>query len=149
MMKLSDKGFTLIELLFAAVIIAFVLCGLLLTYVNMFLLSDLARGFTLTTNGMQLEIERLKNANFTNLISFNNTKFEVAGFNNSDAEGVIYVSDTAYSDLKKARIAVSFKSRKRIIGEDTDLDGTLDYGEDINNNTRLDSPAEVVTLIAD
>lgn len=148
-MKFSNKGFTLVEVLVAVAILAFCLCGLLVTYINMFFLSDLTRDSTLATNAIQAKLEEIKNTNFENLSSFNGTTFDVNGFASSDAKGAVWVLDTAYSDLKRVRIVVCFKSRGRVIGEDKNLDGDLDTGEDtLISNSRLDSPAETVTLIA-
>ena len=36
----------------------------------------------------------------------------------------------------------------RVIGEDKNLNGTLDGGEDSNANGRLDSPGQILTLMA-
>lgn len=146
-MKLSDKGFTLVEVLLAAAILVFCLCGLLVTYINMFFLTGLLRDFTLTVNAMQLQMERIKSRSFDDLEDFNGDTFDINGIADLDAEGVIYVTDTVYPDLKRVRIVTSFRSHQRIIGEDSDLDGTLDTGEDANDNDRLDSPAEIVSLI--
>jgi prepilin-type N-terminal cleavage/methylation domain-containing protein len=148
-------GFTLIELMVAAVILLFCLSGLLATYFQMFMLSDLTRVLTLATNAAQAKIEEIRQQSFDTLLSFNGTQFNITGFNTTDAKGVIYVTeDTAnnplynLTDLKDVRVEVSFRHRGRVIGEDSDLNGVLDIGEDANNNTYIDSPAESVTLIA-
>ena len=109
----------------------------------------MCRDFTRITNGLQAKIEELKRTSFTGLSALNGTRFEPSGFASNDAEGVVEVSDQpGYSDLKRVRIIVSFRSRNRVIGEDTNLNGVLAAGEDINSNGRLDSPAELITLIA-
>lgn len=148
-MKLANKGFTLVEVLLAGAILAFCLCGLLLTYINMFILSDLARDLTLATNAVQAKMEEIKKTSYAGLSTFNGVTFDIAGFASSDAKGVVEVTDNlGYADLTRVRIVSSLKSRGRIIGEDQDLDGVLDFGEDANGNGRLDSPIELVTLIA-
>ncbi|MFA4843174.1 MAG: prepilin-type N-terminal cleavage/methylation domain-containing protein [Candidatus Omnitrophota bacterium] len=147
-MRLLNRGFTLVEVLLAAGILALCLCGLLAAYVNLFFLSDLSRDMTLANNAMQAKMEELKKTNFDALSSFNGTVFDIAGFSASLAKGAVFVTDTGYSELKEARIVVSFKSRGRLIGEDTNLNGQLNSGEDLNANNRLDSPVESVTLIA-
>lgn len=148
MMKSSNKGFTLIELLLAFAILAFCLCGILLTYINMFLLSDLSRDLTLTTNAVQAKTEEIKKTPFDNLLSLNGTTFNLNPFPASDAKGFIEVTDTTYSDLKRVRVIAAFKSRLRLIGEDKNLNGVLDPGEDTDNNGALYWPIEVVTFIA-
>lgn len=136
-------------MLFTFGILAFSLCGILLTYINMFIFTDLARDFTLATNALQAEMEDIKRQNFDNLSSFNGTPFDMGGFASLDAKGRVEVTDTSYGDLKRIRLVACFKSRGRLIGEDANLDGDLDTGEDtLWVNNRLDSPVELVTLIA-
>lgn len=148
-MKSLDKGFTLIELLFTFSILVFCLCGLLLAYIQMFVLTDLSRDLTLATNAVQAKMEEIKKANFDSLLSLNGTTFDLTGFSSSDAKGRVEVVSTVYSDLMRVRIVASFRSRNRVIGEDANLDGDLDTGEDtFISNSRLDSPMELVTLIA-
>lgn len=156
MIKSFSKGFTLVEILVSVAILAFFLCGLLATYLNMFFLSDLTRDFTLATNVVQAKIEEAKKKDFDSLSSFNEA-FDSRGFSESDAsyeatlkKGIvkIEINSTGYSDLKMARITACFQSRGRIIGEDKNLNGSLDSAEDINHNNRLDSPSELVALIA-
>ena len=94
-------------------------------------------------------MEEIKKTSYAGLSAFNGVSFDIAGFASSDAKGVVEVTDNlGYADLTRVRIVSSLKSRGRIIGEDQDLDGVLDFGEDANANGRLDSPIELVTLIA-
>lgn len=155
-MKLSNRAFTLIELLLTFSILVFCLCGLLLTYINMYILSDLSRDLTLVNNAVQAEMEIVKRTDFAGLLALDGTPFNIAGFVTADARGRIEICDNTtcpalipYADLKRVRIIACFRSRGRLIGEDRDLDGQLDIGEDtLIANNRLDSPVEVVTLIA-
>jgi len=143
------RGFTLVEILVTAAILAFSLCGLLASYTNMFLLADLVQGFTLTTNTIQAKMEEIKKTNFDSLLSLNKATFDLGGFASSDGKGVIEVTNTAYSDLRRVRIIACFRIHGRIIGEDKNLDGNLSQGEDtLISNGRLDSPLELITLIA-
>lgn len=170
MMRLSDKGFTLIELLLAFSILVFCLCGILLTHIQMFILSDLSRDLTLATNAMQAKMEEIKKVNFdclfistptpcaspasvcpcvcNNACFSHQETFNLEGI--AEGKGRIEIETvTGYTDLKRIRLVASFKSRGRLIGEDKNLDGDLDTGEDtLIANNRLDSPVEVVTLIA-
>lgn len=144
--RAAKSGFTLVEVLLAAAIMAFCLAGLLLTYINLFTLSDLSRDFTFASNGLQLEMEKLRTVSWANLTAANGTQFNVSGFDPSRSRGVIEISNTSYADLKEARLVFSFMARERLIGEDANFNGGLDSGEDLNDNDRLDSPAELVTL---
>lgn len=149
MARLSDNnGFSLPEVLVAAYILAFGLCGILVTYVSMLIFSDLSRDFTLANNALQAKMEEIRRTDFNSLSGLSGTVFDIEGFSSDNAKGAIEVTDTAYTDLKRVRIAVCFKSRSKVVGEDANLNGMLDLGEDANNNGRLDSPAEVVSMIA-
>lgn len=147
----TKRGFTLLEAVLAAAILAFCLCGLLLTYANLLVLADLSRDFTLATNALQEKMEEVKKTDYGSLAlggsAFNLTDY---GFPYADSKGNITVGSAVYNDLKSVRLTASFKSRGRTIGEDANFNGQLDAGagEDANGNGRLDSPAEVVTLIA-
>ena len=149
--NLPLAGFTLVEVLFVMVILAFCLCGLLATYINMFFLTDLTRDLTLATNAVRARMEEIKRVSFASLgnSTFNLTDY---GFPSNQSKGVVEVQGnySNYTDqLSRVRIIACFKSRGRIIGEDADLDGVFDTpGEDVNNNSRMDSPVEMVTLIA-
>lgn len=142
MIKSSDKAFTLIELLLAFSILVFCLCGILLTYIQMFLFIDLSRDMTCATNAVQAKIEEIKKTSFDSLTigvtSFNLTDYGYPAPQPPETtipKGTMEVSSsTSYSDLKKVRIVACFKSRGRIIGNS------------IDNCTS--SPMEVVTLIA-
>lgn len=138
----------MIELLLTITMLAFCLCGILITYINMFLLSDLSRDMTLATNAVQAKMEEAKKTGFDNLSSLNGTTFDLDGFTPATAKGLIEVTNTGYSDLKRVRISASFKSRFQTVGEDKNFNGVLNAGEDADLNSRLDSPVELVTLIA-
>jgi hypothetical protein len=71
--------------------------------------------------------------------------------------GVLEISNatigaTAFTDLKNVRAAVAFSSRNRVFGEDQNLNGVLDSGEDDamygGINGRLNSQVETATLVA-
>ena len=148
----SLTGFTLIEVLFSAAILAFCICGLLATYVNMFLLSDVARDTTLATNAVQAKMEELKREDFTQVVNSGSGPFNLTdyGFPSPNSKGRIDIQENfgGYAgELTRVRISASFRSRDRLIGEDLNLNGVLDAGEDANGNNVLDSPVEVVTLI--
>lgn len=144
----DGAGLTLVEVLVASAIFAFCLSGLLLTYINLFTLTDISRDFTLATSAMQAQMEVIQESNFSNLSSLNNTNFTVPGFAANSSSGIVQVYNTSYTDLKEVRLVVSFKCKNRTIGEDKNFDGFFNATtEDANGNGRADSPAEMVTLI--
>ena len=145
------RALTLVELLLTISILAFCLCGILLTYISMFILTDLSRQLTTTTNALQAKMEEIKRTDFDNLSALNGTSFNVSGFASSEAKGVIYVSNTAYTDLRRVHIELSFRTRGRVFGGDKNLNGVANIGEDyisVNGVNELRSPVESVTLIS-
>lgn len=148
--KVSSSGFSLVELMLAIAILTVGIVGLLASYINILTLNETSRKFNLVVNAMQAQEELLRNEDFDNLLGYNGNTFDIAGFAASGAKGRIEVTTTAYSDLIKIRAVASYKTKDgRIIGEDKNLNGSLDalQGEDANANGILDSPAEMVTLI--
>ena len=147
------QGFTLVEVIIALAILAVSLCGLLLTFINMFVLTDLVRDASSATNAVLAKTEEIKNLPFANLSTaagaFNLTAY---GFPNStSSKGFVEVTQNfnGYAlALTEVRVMASYLSRNRTIGEDRNFNGVLDAGEDANNNTRMDSPIEVVTLFS-
>ncbi len=128
-MKLvNNKGMTLVEVLVATAIFAFCLSGLLLTYMNLFILTDIARDSTIANNALQAKIEELKSVGFEQLAS--------SSFNIPDNDAIINGSamimgngtvgiysdvtdpftNVTYSDMKRARVIIYYKSRNRNIG---------------------------------
>ncbi len=152
-MRASKKGFTLAELLLAFVILTFCLSGILLSYVNMYFLSDLSRDITRSNAAAQDKMEEAKKTSFADISALNGATFDITGFTSANAKGRIEVSDvtirgTPTETMKRVRISVCFKSGRRVVGEDKNLNGTFDGGEDTNGNGLLDAPVELVTLIS-
>ena len=161
----KNIGFTLMELMIAAAILLFCLSGLLATYFQMFILSDLTRDLTLATNAAQAKIEEIRSYAYTNINAFNSSSsgylvnlYDGATFNITglDGRGAVEACDINtcpsevgnYTDLIRVWVEVSFRSRGKVIGEDSNLNGILDTGEDKNNNTLINSPVESMILIA-
>ena len=141
-----NRGFTLVEILLAAAILAFALCGILAMYSTCFVLMATSKNINIATNAAQGLIEEIRSPPFTRIISdYNGLNFIVNAIPLS--RGVVYVDDTD-PELLQVTISVCWNQGNRIIGEDTDLDGVLDAGEDANGNGIIDSPVELVTRIA-
>ena len=60
----ARKGFTLPELLLAAAILAFVLCGLLVLFINCVFLNEANRNSTVALSHAQYVMEDIKNTDF-------------------------------------------------------------------------------------
>ncbi len=144
------KAFTLVEFLIAMVIMTAAIFSLLAAHFGVLVLNETSRNVTLATQEAQAKLEELKNIAFDALASYDDISFDVVNFPNDEAKGHIDVDGTVYSDLKRVHISVSWKQRKdRIIGEDMNLNGILDAGEDKNGNGELNSPADLVTFISE
>lgn len=140
------SGFTLMELMLAAAVLIIAISGLVAAFIGCYVLNETAKNLTLATMGAQEKLEEIRNHNFGKIYSdYNGTTFDVTGI---DAEGRVDV-DNADADLLKIAVTICWRQvGGRIVGEDLNLDGDLDAGEDSNGNGQLDSPAQIVTLMA-
>ncbi len=150
----ASEGFTLVEVLLAATILAVALCGFLLTYLHMFTFTDLIRDADLAESALRAKAEEIKNMNFDNLLlangPFNLTDYGFPSYAQSRGSVQITPNFAGYTGaLTKVRITATYLSRNRTIGEDVNFNGILESVEDKNNNTRLDSSMEMVTLISE
>jgi len=147
----NRKGFSLLEVMFASTILIIVLVSLLYTYITCFELNEFSRNLTLANNALQGQMELIRETPFANLEStWDGQTFTLDGFTGTQATGAIEVYDIVadYTDLKYVRLVASWQQVSgRIVGEDTNLDGVLQVGEDVNGNTWMDSPAELVVLM--
>lgn len=147
MIQQSHKGFTLLELMLAAAVLIVAISGLVAAFVGCYALNETARNLTFATMGAQQKLEEIREHNFYNIYSdYNGTTFGVTGI--AEAKGRVDIDNTN-PDLLKITVTVCWKQvGGRIIGEDLNLDGDLDAGEDSNGNGRLDSPVQIITLMA-
>ncbi|MFH1479172.1 MAG: type II secretion system protein [Candidatus Omnitrophota bacterium] len=145
---MSDPGFTLIELTTAAAIVVIALSGLLMLFARLSSMNENANNLTLANIAIQDKMEEIKNFNFdTILATYNNTRFEPDGFAADQADGWIKVNQFS-PGLLQVYISVSWReSSNRVIGEDKNLNGQLDGGEDLDSDNLLSSPARLITLI--
>ena len=138
----------------ATAILAIVLVGIFSIFNSAIYLADTAGSLTQMSSLLRHQMEMLNNvSDFNSLTNFDGTTFVLDDFAFesiavSNAVGVFTI-DSLSNDLRRATIAISYSIKGgRIIGEDTNLNGALDGGEDINNDGRLSSPVEATTIIA-
>jgi Tfp pilus assembly protein PilV len=144
----NNKGLNLLELMTATAVLVIAVCGLLAIFTKLLALNENARRLTLAMTSAHEKMEEIRDSNFDTLYSaYNGTRFDPRGLPPADAEGNVTVINTDPS-LLKIYVTVSWKGRSdKITGEDLNLNGALDPGEDLNGNNRLDSPAGIVSLM--
>jgi len=147
------KGFVLPEVLLATLIAAFAVCGILLTYIAGIDLIRTSKNASIATSAAQGLIEEIRNTSFTKIAftpaedadGFKDLTFTVNGIPSS--MGRVYVDDTD-PEFLLVTVTVCWKQGNRIVGEDLNLNGQVNSGEDVNGNGILDSSVKLVTQVA-
>lgn len=165
----SQNGFTIAEVLLAVAILAFALCGILATYLASFNLVSISKNTNIAASAAQGVIEQARatpfttladrlqpqirlNGNFYNLTNVATNRWALTfTVNNMPANmGVVYIDiDNATNPkILTATVSVCWRQGNRVLGEDANLNGSLNSGEDANGNGIIDSPMELITQIA-
>nr|MBU1328120.1 type II secretion system GspH family protein [Candidatus Omnitrophota bacterium] len=144
-----EHGFTLLELMISVSVLIVALAGLLGVFAHLISLNENSSKLTLAVAACQAKLEEIRNSTFSNIYTtYNGASFNPQGFASSEAKGAISVNNSN-PNLLQVYISVSWRTRSnRIIGEDRNLNGALNAGEDLNLNNRLDSPGQLATLMA-
>ena len=145
------KGFTLAEVLVSTGILTVIIVGLIKILIYCSLLADMSANITIAMRDAQNKLEEIRNSDYssitTNYVS-GGTPGNTFNLSQGTGEGVIYM-DASNPDLLKIEIDVSWKNKDgRVIGEDSNLNGAINTGEDLNSNGQLDSMAKIITLLA-
>lgn len=167
--SLAKSGFTLAEVLLAVGILGFALCGILATYLASFNLVSISKNTNIAASASQGVIEQIRatpfttlsdkvqpqirlNGNFYNLTNVATNRWALTfSVNNMPANmGVAYIDiDNATAPkILTATVSVCWRQGNRVLGEDVNLNGSLNSGEDTNGNGIIDSPMELITQIA-
>lgn len=135
------------ELLVAVLILVPLFVGVFYTFVKCMELSETAKNSSAAVAAGQNRLEEIENTAFNQVLAtYNQTSFDTAGLN---GKGLTYVN-SVNANLLEVIVSVSWREKNgRIIGEDTNLNGQLDAGEDKNGNNRLDSTVQITTLLHD
>ncbi len=142
---------SLVELMAAVCIVLIAIVGILYAYMKAIELHSIARGAAVATHGVKNKIEEIKGAAHANIYStYNNSTFTLPGITNG--KGVVYVNNDI-ANLLVVKVVFCWKLEGgRVIGEDTNLNGVLDSGEDQRDrdgayNGKLDSYVQITTQI--
>jgi len=143
--RLRRQAFTLVELMFASAIMIVTVTGILMSYLRCLELNEMTKNSALALKAATTRMETVKSTAFDQIkATYHNAAFGVVGLNGM---GNIYVDDSV-SDLLQVSVSISWRLRNgRLYGEDTDLDGQLDAGEDSNGNGILDAPVQLVSAV--
>jgi len=159
----SQRSFTLVEVLIATVIVVIALCGIMATYVSCFELLYVSKNVSIATNAAQGLMEEIRGHRnpcssstipFTQIANDYNCSDSETGYNDLNfivnnmptSRGVVSIDDTD-PELLRITISVCWKQNNRLFGEDKNLNGVLDAGEDANGNSIIDSPVQLIALV--
>ena len=143
----TEKGFTLAELLVSAAILGVVITGIMVSYIRCMELNEVSQNKSLALKAARSRLELIRMTPYANLVAtYNNVAFNVTGFN---GKGVSNVTVVDAKNLR-VRVSVSWKQKNnRVFGEDTNLNGALNAGEDKNADGFLSSPVDITEVIFD
>ena len=141
----SKKALSLVELLIAVLILIPLFTMSMETLIRCIDLSDLAKNSSLAVTGFKNRLTTIESTNFSQIFNtYNNTTFTINGLNGI---GKTYVDNSNPNHLV-VTLSFSWQERNgRVIGEDKNLNGTLNAGEDLNGNGQIDSIVEATTQI--
>lgn len=139
-------GMSLVEVIVATSVFLIAAVGLLYSYLKCMELEELGRNSQLAISATESALEEIKNSTFSTLYqTYNNTTF--AAPSGVTGIGVIYVNNSNLSLLQIKAVFCWRQSNGRVIGEDKNLNGVLDAGEDLNNNGQIDGYVQMQTKI--
>lgn len=141
----NRSGLTFMEILIATVIFLTASLGILYCYAKCLELNEIGRGATVALQTVKNKMEEVKATGYSQIFgTYNNTTFTVPGLNGI---GVIYV-DNSTAKLLEVKVLFCWQlANGRVVGEDKNLNGVLNAGEDRNGNNELDSFVQLVTRI--
>ena len=133
------------ELLVSSLILLVVIVSLLISYIRCLELAELSKNILSATNASRSRMEQIKNTEFDQIAAnHNNVTFTSPNFNGM---GVSYVT-TVNPDFLQVTVTFCWRQTSgRVIGEDKNLNGLVNAGEDMNGNGILDSTVQLVNYI--
>lgn len=142
------RGMTLAELMIATMIMSITFVGILSTFLYCLSLGELSEHKATALASAKTKMEAIRNTPFEDLVAtYDHVTFSVpADLNGS---GISYIDDSANPNLIRIKVSVCWREKNgRMIGEDSNLNGVLNGGEDVNGNSEIDSPVQLETLIS-
>jgi prepilin-type N-terminal cleavage/methylation domain-containing protein len=159
-MNRPDKGLSLLEVLVSIAILALAIGALATIYPGIFTGVNQDMQSLKSWEFCQRHMETLKNSSFTDLTKSgvyyipgetDPITNKITGDGNMSA--VYYVAkmrdknNVLLNDIVTLEVAVCYKVGNNVTGEDSNLNGVLDGGEDTNGDGKINSPACLTTLV--
>lgn len=149
--KYHLKGFFLIEIMIVIAVLVIVLVGYLQLSIVCFGLAETTKNITIAISEIQSQLDQIRNYNYSNIVSDysqGGSPGDIFSLSQLDGVGIISLNNSN-PELLEVEITACWQEKgRRIIGEDINLNGVLDADEDKNANGKIDSPASLITLIA-
>lgn len=141
--KRRTSGLTIVELLIATLVMVPVCVAVMYVFLQCMEYNDLARNTSTALRSCQKTLAQMEGTQFDQIAGvYHQTTFTDSSLT---GRGVSYV-DSSNPNYLKLTSSFSWRQKSgRIIGEDRDLDGVVDSGEDANANGMLDSPVTLTT----
>jgi Tfp pilus assembly protein PilE len=150
----NSSGFTLIEVLITTLFLTVALLSTLGLFAYTLSSADSNRNNTSAQYEVEGKIEEICANDYATIKTTYTTAgaLKVTSFNlinNLTGKGIIYAQELpgAANGLMRIKVVVCYRQGARVIGEDTNLNGLIDSGEDANGNNELDSPCEIERVV--
>lgn len=136
---------TLVEVLVSFFVLTLVIGGVLFSYVRCLEFIEVSKNISIAVQAAESRMELVKATTYDQIVSiYNGVTFDIPHLNGI---GLVYV-DNFVPDLLEVIVVVSWRNKNgRIYGEDANLNGVMDAGEDLNSDLILNSPVELKTRI--
>ena len=153
-MKKRIHAFTLVELLIVVWILVVVIVGMMRIFIYANITPQLAANKTQAVSEAQDKIEEIRNSNYGNITTAyadGGTPGNTFTLSQINGIGTIYIN-SSNPKLLEIKAVVCWQDRYgRIIGEDINLNGQLDAGEDVAGGVtdEIDSMVNLTTFLAE
>ncbi len=143
--RFHKEGMTLPELMIATGILALCMTGILISYLRSMELNEISGNMSTAVKAAESRLALIRSTTFATIkATYDHVAFDIPGL---DAKGVSYIDDST-PDLLKVDVCVSWRTTNgRVFGQDKNVNGQIDTGEDTDNNGMLDAPVQLVTYI--
>ena len=143
--KMNCKGLTLVEILMASIILLPVFVSAFVGFIKGMELSEMARHSSQAVSAVKSKLSEIENTPFAQIKDdFDLVTFTSAGLNGI---GVSYVDDSEPNILRVNTTFCWREKNGRVMGEDKNLNGQEDAGEDPDNDDIFNSPVLMTTVM--